>query len=137
MARPRIPRTTAKVQTLESVGWRVVVSCLMALTIFVSTFICATNACAAFDGDQAVATLALGDKAEVASSAPVGDNAFHDKIAGGYANCTGHCAAHALSLPTPVIQLAAFAATGAAWRLSLTAPVPLGGPALLERPPRL
>lgn len=137
MARPRILRATVKTQALDGVGWRVAMSCLMALTIFVSTFICASNACAAFDGDQAVVTLTLGDKAEVASSDPAADSAFHDKVAGAYANCTGHCAAHSLSLPTPVVQLVTFAPTVLAWGLPMTDRLALGGPALLERPPRL
>lgn len=137
MARPRILRATAKAQTLEGAGWRVAMSCLMALTIFVSTLICATNACSAFDGDQAVASQTFDGKALSATPDSAADNALHGKIAGGYASCTGHCAAHALSLPTPLIQMVLFAPTAAAWRLALAAPLARGGPVLLERPPRL
>lgn len=129
----------ATAQVLEGAGWRVVMSCLMALTIFVSTLICATHACAAFDGDQAVATQTLDGKARAAISDTAADKAAHGKIAGGYASCTGHCAAHALSLPAPapVAELAVFIPTAATWRLLAAVEVAHGGPALLERPPRL
>lgn len=137
MANPRIWTQTAKTQALEGAGWRFIMSCLMAVTIFVSAFICATNACAAFDGDQAVATQTLDGKAAAATTDTATEKALHGKIAGGYASCTGHCTAHALSLPAPVTELAVFIPTAAAWRLLPAVEIALGGPALLDRPPRL
>lgn len=137
MARLRDAKVTARAPTFDSVGWRLVMSCLMALTIFVSAFICATDACAAFDGDQAVASQTAAGKTPSAVTDAAVEKAAHGKIAGGYASCSGHCAAHALSLPAPVAELAVFIPTAAAWRLLPAVEVALGGPAQLERPPRL
>jgi len=137
VARLRDAKVTVRAPTFDSAGWRVVMSCLMALTIFVSAFICATDACGAFDGDQAVASQTIAGKTPSTMTDAAVEKATHGKIAGGFASCSGHCAAHSLSLPAPVAELAVFIPTAAAWRLLPAVEVSLGGPARLDRPPRL
>jgi hypothetical protein len=110
---------------------RKALTAFLVLAVIFGSFICGPGAHQLLEGDVAASVQSVGEVAE-ASGEPA--QPAKSKVPG---LCTGHCAAHALSLPALIGQSAVPFLNRAVWLVVNDQWSHASGPTRLERPPRV
>lgn len=118
-------------QPILSLDVRKVLAAFLVFAVIFGSVICGPGAHQLLEGDIAASVQPVGDVAE-ASGQPT--QPAKGKVPG---LCTGHCAAHALSLPALLAQSAVPFMNRAIWLVVNDQWSHASSPARLERPPRV